>query len=140
MARILICSDNVASDEQARKVYEEELHPSLIQAGHEVQLTTCAQAFDYLDNYSADILLMFVPERSSPCWETARFIRTSWSHDSPPPSILMSITWGPDDSPEDPAYYVQPEYRALYDDYQRGVWRLSDLIEWINGFIAAQQK
>lgn len=133
MVRILVCRDDMERVMQT-KYYSEEIYPSLTQAGHEVQLTVCTQAIDFLDNYPADVLLMFVPRKQSSCWETARRLREVQGGD-PSPLILAIIEWGPDDSPDDPAYYARPEYAKLFDSYHRGFWGGSKIARWVDDFL-----
>jgi CheY-like chemotaxis protein len=138
MHRILVCRDDV---HRARltEYYKREIRPSLTRMGHNVQLTTCARALKRLENWSPDILLMFVPRKESPCWEIARCARQARNRDSPSPLILMIIAWGPDDSRDNPAYYTDPEYAALYDDYHATFGEGPEIARWVEGFLSGQQ-
>lgn len=141
MARILVCLDDYELDIPVlTKYYEAEIRPSLTDRGHEVRLTTCAKVLEDIYNHSADVVLMFVPRRQSCCWQVARHMRETRKQNSLSPYILMIIAWGPDDSRDDPAYYVQPEY-WVYDDYYRDFWYDSEIARWVDDCLArrAQQ-
>lgn len=138
MTKILVCCDDLERDilNILTKYYEEQVQPSLTETGYDVQLTTCAQALECLESWPADILLMFVPRKRSSCWETARALRSTPKRGASLPLILMLIAWGPDDSPDNPAYYTDPEYAALYDSYHSTFGDGIEIARWVNDFLA----
>jgi hypothetical protein len=48
----------------------------------------------------------------------------------------MVVKWGPADSPDNPAYFSQPEYLHLYDDYYEG---FTGVPWWINDFLTRKK-
>ncbi len=133
MARILVCLDDWPEAVSAlTKYYDEQIRPSLIQRGHDVNLTTCVGILGDKDDRPTDILLMFVLQKSSTCWDTARHLRKDQGPESSTPLILMVIEWAPDDSPDNPAYYARPEYAGLYDDYYSDFREGEEIAKWID--------
>ncbi len=129
MARILICLNEDMSPEQLEG-YHKVVEPSITRAGYEVHRTTQAEVLDQLVKLQPNYLLLFALRRRSSAWDIARHVRAESREQSLNMSILMIITFGPEDSPDDPAYYALPEYQDLYDSYYPG-W---DFGEWIKNF------
>jgi hypothetical protein len=138
MARILVCHDNTEPAWQV-DYYDREVQPTLTKAGHHVHLTTCAQVLTCQDRFHPDVILMFAPTRQGTCWQAARSLRERFRGDLSPPAILVIVRWGPDDSPDDPAYYVRPEYWELYDEYYRDFWEDGEIARWIDRFLDKRQ-
>lgn len=118
MAKILVCIEDLNEvfkdvNQTAYAFYSESVRPDLIQAGHEVRYTTCAEVWTALNDEPVEILLMFVEREQSCCWQIARHIRDEWSSTFGSPLIVMTFYW------DDPLllsdYYILPEYSRLYD-------------------------
>lgn len=137
MVKILVCYDDTNPTIQLND-YIREVHPSLLRAGHDVQLTTHEKALNCLDQFHADILLLLIPTKGCLCWEVARHLRRAWNQNRHPPSILAIIAW-PDDSPDDPAYFARSGYVELHDDYYKAPGAGDEISRWIDDFLAREQ-
>jgi len=51
----------------------------------------------------------------------------------------MIIAWEADDSPDNPAYYTDPEYAALYDDYCATFGNGAEIARWVQNFLRRRQ-
>ncbi len=133
MTRILVCLDEYMNHQQL-EYYDKVVEPSLTRAGYEIHHTTQTEILDQLVNLQPAYLLLFALRKQSSAWDIARRVRAKSRERSLNVLILMAITFGPEDSPDDPAYYALPEYQELYDNYnQDGAW---DFGEWIKNFEA----
>lgn len=133
MTNVLVCIDDEEANQEAGTYYIKTVDPGLSRAGHNIKLTTCGHLKTFLDEEEqSEVILFLVSKRQSQCWQTAHNLRNDWNLSFSPAS-LMVIKWGPEDSPENPAYFNQPEYVGLYDDYYEG---FTGIAWWINQFIA----
>lgn len=135
MANILVCIDDAEANQEAGNYYIKTIDPALSRADHQIKLITCGHLETSLNDDQPDIILFLVSKKQSQCWQTTRRLRFEWDLSFTPAS-LMVIKWGPEDSPENPAYFNQPDYAGLYDDYYEG---FTGITWWINKFMADRE-
>ena len=127
MARILVCLDGHKKAEQL-EFYHKEVEPDLTKGGYEVHCTTQTEVLDQVVNLHPDFLILIALGRQSPSWNIVRHLRST--REKGDPHILMVIAFGPEDSPDNPAYYTLLAYQPLYDSYWPG-WGFA---EWLEDF------
>ena len=134
MANILVCIEDEEVNREAGTYYIKTVDPELSRLDHQIKLTTCGHLKTLLDEEQSDIIVFLVSKRQSLCWQTAHSLRYEWNLPLTPVT-LMVIKWGPEDS-DNPAYFNQPEYAGLYDDYYEG---FTGIGWWVEQFIINNQ-
>jgi hypothetical protein len=126
MARVLFClGEDEAEDLEG---YHELVEPDLREGGHEVSWTTQAEVFEQLASTQPDYLILVALNRHSSGWDIARRLRGTRERGDP--YILVITGSDIEGSPDNPFYYVLPEYQQLYDCY----WPREGFTEWLEFF------